>query len=275
MIRIVLSLAVVLAAAVAALALLSSPAGADGNCANHYPYKVIDGHSRSHDRDGDGVGCESNPLWPSQRGDPAGPTTTTGTGYNRANWGYDSSAARARLGCSSDEHVDHIVALKEAYDSGAASWTNARKREFANDPLNQWCLLAGLNLSKSDGDLAEWSGGSCEQRQHIAIFTISVKAKYSLAVDAAEQRANAAAMQATCSTSSSSSTTQDLDMQTGATVSEATISVRISARLLDDGRIEFALQLEDGTRLTPRVRFLPRNARANVWYRSSPLELIP
>ena len=257
-------------AALAPLALLSQqqPVEADGNCASHYPYKVIDGHSRSHDRDGDGVGCEANPRWPSSSSS-TGPVVQ---GYNRDNWSYDSSAARARLGCSSDEHVDHIVALKEAYDSGAANWSNSRKRQFANDPLNQWCLEASLNQSKLDRDLAEWSGGSCQQRNHIARFTIAVKAKYSLSVDPAEQRANQAALDASCSAAPAAATEY---MQPGATIPDPTISVRISARLLDDGRIELAIQLENGTRLTPLVRFLPSNARGNVWYRSSPIELIP
>ena len=96
-------------------------------------------------------------------------------GYDRDNWSFNSSGARARLGCSSSEHVDHIVALKEAYDSGAAAWSSTRKAGFANDPANLWCLDASVNRSKLDGDLAEWAGGSCAQRKHIATVTQQVK----------------------------------------------------------------------------------------------------
>ena len=190
---------------------------ADGNCASHYPYKVIDGHSRSHDRDGDGVGCEANPLWP---GSSTGSSTTTG--YDRDNWSYDSSAARARLGCTSAEHVDHIVALKEAYDSSASRWSATRKRQFANDPLNQWCLLASLNISKSDHDLAEWSGGSCAQRKHIAQVTIQVKAKYGLSTDPAERLANEAALAGNCVATS----VDQSDQTTGSTSSISFRSTR-------------------------------------------------
>ena len=156
-------------------------------CASHQ-YRTYDG---THDGDGDGVGCESKPEPPSRSG-------VTSVGYDRDNWSFNSSGARARLGCSSSEHVDHIVALKEAYDSGAAAWSSTRKAEFANDPANLWCLAASVNLSKSDGDLAEWVGGSCAQRKRIATVTQQVKRTYGLSTDGAEQRAITAASAAQC-----------------------------------------------------------------------------
>ena len=199
-----LSIVIVLAVAIV---VTNDNASADGTCETHYPYRVYDGHG--HDGDGDGVGCEWNPGGPSSSGSSSSSSSSfRSSGYDRDNWSYDSSAARSRLGCSGSEHVDHVVALKEAYDSGASSWSNARKRQFANDPLNQWCLDAGLNVSKSDGDLAEWSGGSCTQRQHIAEVTVAVKAKYGLATDSAERRANQAAIAESCGAAPTSQPTQ-------------------------------------------------------------------
>ncbi len=176
----------------------SHPA-AHRTCAGHQ-YRTYDG---THDGDGDGVGCESKPEPPSRSG-------VTSVGYDRDNWSFDSSRARARLGCNSSEHVDHIVALKEAYDSGAAAWSSTRKAEFANDPANLWCLDASVNLSKSDGDLAEWAGGSCAQRKHIATVTQQVKHAYALSTDGAEQRAITAVLSAQCTplTDSQAGTTQ-------------------------------------------------------------------
>ena len=201
----VLTLSLLLAALGALAAIGPDQAHADGNCASHHPYKVTDGHG--HDGDGDGVGCESNPLWPPGSDSSGSSTGSQSSGYDRDNWSYDSSAARARLGCARDEHVDHIVALKEAYDSGGSAWTFQRKREFANDPLNQWCLAARVNISKSDSDLAEWSGGTCEQRKFIAERTRQVKAKYSLSIDPAERAANTAALTATCTAVTSTTST--------------------------------------------------------------------
>lgn len=173
---------------------------AHGTCSTHHQYRVYDG---THDADGDGVGCETLPEPPGGPPQTTSTTTTTATsGYDRDNWNFNSSSARAALQCDSSEHVDHIVALKEAYDSGASGWTNARKRQFANDRANLWCLEAGVNLSKSDHDLAEWSGGSCEQRRHIANVTVSVKMSYQLSIDPAEQTAIDQALAMQCSTPS-------------------------------------------------------------------------
>ena len=44
---------------------------------------------------------------------------------------------------------------------------------------------------------------------------------------------------------------------------------RINARLLADGRIEFASLRVDGQRILPQSRFFPADARADLWLRSS------
>ena len=48
---------------------------------------------------------------------------------------------------------------------------------------------------------------------------------------------------------------------------------RISARLLADGRIEFALLPVEAERILPRVRYFPADARADRWLRSSVIEV--
>lgn len=56
-----------------------------------------------------------------------------------------------------------------------------------------------------------------------------------------------------------------------ADMSDASPSVCVAARRLDDGRVEFALQLADGQRWLPRARFYPyRGAEIRRWLRSSP-----
>ena len=201
-VRIGIALVLFAATCVGVSLILTQSADAHGTCENHQ-YRTYDG---THDGDGDGVGCESKPAPPSRAG-------ATSVGYDRDNWSFDSSGARARLGCSSSEHVDHIVALKEAYDSGAAAWSSTRKAEFANDSTNLWCLDASVNLSKSDGDLAEWAGGSCAQRKRIATVTQQVKHAYGLSTDGAEQRAITVALAAQC--------TPLTDSQSGSTESSS------------------------------------------------------
>ena len=118
--------------------------------------------------------------------------------YDRDNWDYNSYAARKRLECSKTEHVDHIVALKEAFDSGGFSWSLTKKKQFANDPLNQWCLDGSINMSKSDKDLGEWNGGSCDIRKHIGEVSIEVKRKYGLKMDNDEEEATRMALNNDC-----------------------------------------------------------------------------
>lgn len=237
--------------------MLHEGASGHGTCSTHHEYQVYDG---THDADGDGVGCETLPPPPS--GGASDDTSSAG-GYDRDNWSFNSSSARRELACSSSEHVDHVVALKEAYDSGAASWPNRRKAVFANDRENLWCLDAGVNISKSDHDLAEWSGGTCSQRKYIAQVTVTVKEKYELTIDQAEQVAIAASLVAECDgpdgTESQSVDRPVLDSAQG----------RIVARRPDDGRTEFGYQPEGGERILPRSRFFPTNARIGQWLFSS------
>ncbi|MEV8628574.1 HNH endonuclease family protein [Streptomyces sp. NPDC051079] len=55
--------------------------------------------------------------------------------------------------------VDHMVPLAEAWDSGAASWTAARREAYANDQGATDSLIAvsgSSNRSKADKDPADW-----------------------------------------------------------------------------------------------------------------------
>ena len=117
----------------------SHPA-AHRTCAGHQ-YRTYDG---THDGDGDGVGCESKPAPPSRSG-------ATSVGYDRDNWSFNSSGARARLGCSSSEHVDHIVALKEAYDSGGC-----RMVEHAQSRVRQRPRESVVPRSQRQSEQIRW-----------------------------------------------------------------------------------------------------------------------
>ncbi|HXI45087.1 MAG TPA: HNH endonuclease family protein, partial [Candidatus Acidoferrales bacterium] len=60
---------------------------------------------------------------------------------------------------SSKLQIDHVVALAEAWDSGAWTWTPDRRKAYANDLDVPWPLIAvsgTTNQSKSDKDPAEW-----------------------------------------------------------------------------------------------------------------------
>ena len=50
---------------------------------------------------------------------------------------------------------------------------------------------------------------------------------------------------------------------------------RINARLLDDGRIEFAFTPTDGEQITPQARYFPAGARVGRWLRSTEITISP
>lgn len=52
--------------------------------------------------------------------------------------------------------IDHVVPLAAAWRSGAASWTPARRKQFANDPSNLLAVDGPTNMSKGDQTPDEW-----------------------------------------------------------------------------------------------------------------------
>lgn len=92
---------------------------------------------------------------------------------------------------ASDISIDHIVALAEAWRSGAASWTTDRRRAFAND-LNGPQLIAvtiEVNSSKGDRDPSAWkpprTGAYCAYSK----FWIHTKYRWGLHLQSAEKSA--------------------------------------------------------------------------------------
>jgi 5-methylcytosine-specific restriction endonuclease McrA len=61
---------------------------------------------------------------------------------------YDSAA----ITDSSKMDIDHIVPLKEAWDSGANLWTRSQMAKFYNDPTNLIAVSQSSNRSKGDKD---------------------------------------------------------------------------------------------------------------------------
>jgi hypothetical protein len=84
--------------------------------------------------------------------------------------------------------VDHVVALKEAWDSGAHAWTAARRRAFANDvshPDSLVAVSAASNRSKSDKDPAQWLPQRSDQCRY-ALTWVGVKLRWGLSADVKE-----------------------------------------------------------------------------------------
>lgn len=89
----------------------------------------------------------------------------------------------------SDVHIDHIVALSEAWVSGADDWRQARRQEFANDVTHAQLIAvsASSNLSKGDRDPGDWMPPNERTWCIYAREWIWVKSVYDLNVDRAEK----------------------------------------------------------------------------------------
>ena len=85
--------------------------------------------------------------------------------------------------------IDHVVALSDAWQKGAAQWDANRRREFANDPLNLLAVDGPTNAQKSDGDAATWLPPQRSYRCRFVARQVAVKAKWRLSVTQAEHDA--------------------------------------------------------------------------------------
>ena len=88
--------------------------------------------------------------------------------------------------------IDHLVPLKEAWDSGAWRWGADERTAYANDLDYVSALIAvsaSSNRSKGDQDPAEWMPPRAEDSCAYATGWIGVKYRWRLAVDAQEKRA--------------------------------------------------------------------------------------
>jgi hypothetical protein len=115
-------------------------------------------------------------------------TQVSGCDIVRGEWFsyYDAQVVRR----SSELDVDHLVALAEAWDSGARRWTAGTRLRFANDLGDRRSLVAvtaSTNRSKSDRDPAEWLPDRAQCR-YVGEW-VAVKARWSLTVDRVEKRA--------------------------------------------------------------------------------------
>jgi hypothetical protein len=94
--------------------------------------------------------------------------------------------------------IDHLVALSDAWRSGAQLLTADQRQNLANDPLNLLAVSGPLNEAKSDGDAASWLPPNVAFRCAYVIRQIQVKARYALWVVPAERDAMARIL-TTCS----------------------------------------------------------------------------
>lgn len=92
------------------------------------------------------------------------------------------------VGTSNAVQIDHVVALSNAWSTGAQNLTSASRFSLANDPLNLLAVDGPTNASKSDSDAASFLPRFAYRCKYVA-RQLAVKKKYRLWVTAAEKTA--------------------------------------------------------------------------------------
>lgn len=83
--------------------------------------------------------------------------------------------------------IDHVVALSNAWQTGAAYFDKNVRTQIANDPLNLLAVDAKLNRQKGDGDAATWLPPNKAFRCEYVARQVAVKTKYRLWVTEPEK----------------------------------------------------------------------------------------
>ncbi|MBQ1084028.1 HNH endonuclease family protein [Nocardiopsis sp. B62] len=90
-----------------------------------------------------------------------------------------------------DIDIDHMVALKEGWRSGAHAWSTEERQEFANDldSSQLWAVSASTNRAKGDADPANWLPPLESSHCDYVVSWIEVKHKWDLTADPEEETA--------------------------------------------------------------------------------------
>lgn len=92
---------------------------------------------------------------------------------------------------ASDLDIDHVVALAEAWRSGANSWTTTKRQQFANDLTRSQLIAVTDNVNQAKGDLdpGKWLPPRTAYHCTYARMWVEVKQYWALSMDSTEKTA--------------------------------------------------------------------------------------
>lgn len=93
----------------------------------------------------------------------------------------------SRFNAASDIDIDHVVPRKNAYVSGARTWSTAKRTQFANDPLVLMSVWDRQNSAKGDRSPDQWKPSNTAVHCNYAERWVAIKKKYALSVTKAEK----------------------------------------------------------------------------------------
>jgi hypothetical protein len=89
----------------------------------------------------------------------------------------------------SEVQIDHVIPLSYAWHQGARRWSQAKREQLANDPLNLLAVDGPANQRKSGSGPAGWTPPARGVRCAYAVRFGLVALKYTLPVTQADRRA--------------------------------------------------------------------------------------
>jgi hypothetical protein len=92
---------------------------------------------------------------------------------------------------AADVDIDHVVPLKNAWISGASSWTTSKRESFANDLTHPQLIAVTDNVNQSKGDRSPdaWKPPLTSYHCTYARMWVRVKYTWALKVTSAEKSA--------------------------------------------------------------------------------------
>ena len=87
--------------------------------------------------------------------------------------------------------IDHVVALANAWASGASTWDDATMVTFGNDPLNLLAVDGDANQAKQASDASQWLPDNASFHCEYVARQVAVKQAYALSVTPSEHDAMA------------------------------------------------------------------------------------
>lgn len=85
--------------------------------------------------------------------------------------------------------IDHLIPLRHAHGHGGDQWSEARRREFANDPENLLAVSASANRSKGASSPDEWLPDNKDFWCEYGRRWQALKQRYELMITPPEQQA--------------------------------------------------------------------------------------
>ena len=129
------------------------------------------------------------------------PTFTTARRCTVAKGRWYSPYDGATWTLASDVDIDHRVALKEAWESGARNWLPVVRERFANDlafPPSLVAITDNVNSSKQDSDPARWMPPLKANHCVYATEWVRVKYRWRMSIDATEKQKLGAVLSGAC-----------------------------------------------------------------------------